>query len=158
MCAHQGSHAPAYDTPAMVDGGSRINKAYYIDYRGRYSKSKKTDRPIAFKVLIEEKREMSGKFLSGERFAEIREAIDSGDPLRVGAYEQLMKRAEEALGRPRLSVRENGGSPFFRQDAAYLPGRDGVRNVEGNHESGNLAGRFSSASLTLALAYRLSSL
>ncbi|MBT4496985.1 MAG: alginate lyase family protein [Gemmatimonadetes bacterium] len=98
---------------------------------------------------------MPGKFLNEARFGEIRSAIDAGVPHILEARDHLMDRAEEALTQPRLSVRDNGGSPFFRQDAAYIPGQDGVRNAQANHESGKLAGRFSATVLDLAIAYRL---
>lgn len=98
---------------------------------------------------------MSGKFLSEGRFTEIQSAVREGAQPALAAYEHLMARTEEALTQPPLSVRDNGGSPFFRQDAAYVPGQDGVRDAEANHESGRLAGRFASASMDLALAYRL---
>jgi len=98
---------------------------------------------------------MSGKFLSDAHFAEIRRAIDGKSQLHIAGYEHLMCQTEEALEQPRLSIRDNGESPYFRQDAAYVQGQDGVRNTEANHESGKLAGQFSASCLNLALAYRL---
>ena len=54
-----------------------------------------------------------------------------------------------------LSVRDNGGSPFFRQDAVYVERQDGVIDENSNRKSGQLAGLLSSRVMDLALGYAL---
>ncbi len=98
---------------------------------------------------------MSGKFLCEKRFSEIRAALNAGREPVVAAFTRLEKSAKAALEQRPLSVRDNGGSPYFRQDAVYVPGKDGVRNPESNMECGNLAGKFSAACYDLAAAYRV---
>lgn len=98
---------------------------------------------------------MSGKFLQETRFTGIRSALDGGCTPFVDAFQRLKESADAALEQRPLSVRDNGGSPYFRQDAVYVPGQDGVRNSEANMECGNLAGKFSSACFDLAVAYRI---
>ena len=98
---------------------------------------------------------MSGRFLSGEYLEAIRRRAGAGEQPWADAHARLVAAAEEALQQAPLSVRQNGGSPFFRQDAVYVPGKDGVVNPEANRKSGELAGQLSRCSLTLALAWRL---
>ena len=97
---------------------------------------------------------MSGRYLSDAFLAAVRKRIESGkEPWRT-AHAQLLAAADEALAQEPLSIRDNGGSPFFRQDGAYVKGQDGVRDTAANHRSSHLAGKVSHACLDLALAYR----
>lgn len=98
---------------------------------------------------------MSGKLLRADRFDVIRRAAAAGTAPLSEAVEHLLSSARKALDETPPSVRDNGGSPFFRQDAVYVPGKDGVMNTEANTESGGLAGRFARATLDLAVAYRI---
>ncbi len=99
---------------------------------------------------------MPGRFLSSNYLAEIRGRAAAGREPWAAAYASLMAVAEEGLRQGILSVRQNGDSPYFKQDAAYLPNQDGVRDPKGNFRSGQLAGQLSRVSRDLALAWRLS--
>lgn len=98
---------------------------------------------------------MSGRFLSDSHLEPIRRRAQAGEQPWAAAWEGLMTAAEEGLAQAPLSVRQNGGGGYFRQDAGYLPGRDGVLNPKANSASGELAARLSATSLSLALAWRL---
>jgi hypothetical protein len=73
----------------------------------------------------------------------------------ASAFAALIKQAEQALGEAPVHIRMNGGSPYFRQDAVYVPGKDGVRNPDSNTKSSALAKDASARATDLALAYRL---
>jgi len=97
---------------------------------------------------------MSGVFLRDEVLEPIRAKAREGTEPWASAYARLIEAADAAINEPPLSLRANGGSPFFRQDAAYVAGRDGVRDTAANHESGHLARLVSSRTRDLALAWR----
>ncbi len=98
---------------------------------------------------------MTVRFLNHERFENIRAKVADGIEPFASAHAELLKAAEEALDAPAPSIQQNGGSPYFRQDAAYVPGQDGVKNTEANHESSRLASEFSRLSFDLAVAWKL---
>ena len=97
---------------------------------------------------------MSGLFLRDDVLDPIRAKVDRDEEPWTSAYRRLIEAADAALEEPPLSIRDNGGSPFFRQDAAYVEGRDGVRDTAANHESGRLASLLSTRTRDLALAWR----
>lgn len=98
---------------------------------------------------------MSGRFLSTSYMQSVRDRVERGDePLR-SAFKKLVADANEALGQAPLSVRDNGGSPWYRQDAVYVPQKDGVIDATSNRKSGEMANRLSRVSTDLALAWRL---
>jgi hypothetical protein len=97
---------------------------------------------------------MSGRYLSDGHMDAARRRVESGQPPWPAAYAQLLASADASLSQQPLSIRDNGGSPFFRQDGAYLPGQDGVRDTAANHRSSHLAAKLSHACMDLALAHR----
>lgn len=96
---------------------------------------------------------MSRRFLSPSFLAAIPQRAAAGHQPTANAYTHFLSRAAAALNQPPLSIRHNGGSPYFRQDAVYIPGQDGVRNPASNMKSGELASTLSHTTLTLALAW-----
>lgn len=98
---------------------------------------------------------MSKEFLGVGHLDVVRDRVRSGEEPWAAAYKQLLAAADRALGEPLLDLRQNGGSPLFRQDAVYVPGQDGVVNTQGNRESGRLAHEASRNSIDQALAWRL---
>lgn len=98
---------------------------------------------------------MSGPFLSDSHLAAARTRAAKGEQPWAEAYRALVVAADRAMDQAPLSIRQNGGSPWFRQDGAYVAGRDGVRNPEANHRSSQLARQLGSKCLDLALAWRL---
>ena len=97
---------------------------------------------------------MSGLYLREELLAPIREKVRAGREPWAAAYARLIEAANEALTQEPVCIRDNGGSPHFRQDAAYVEGQDGVRDGAANHASsrlGHVAGR---RARDLALAWR----
>ena len=97
---------------------------------------------------------MSGRFLSHRYIATIRAGVASGREPLVAAHRALLAAADEALDQDRLSIRDAGGSPHFRQDGVYVDGQDGVRDPGADMESSQLAHRLSRAAADLALAWR----
>lgn len=79
---------------------------------------------------------------------------DASDRPWAPALVTLRDSAEKALGRDLVCVRDNGGSPHYRVDAIYVPGRDGVVNPESNMVSRELAGTCGRTCFNLALAWR----
>jgi hypothetical protein len=94
-------------------------------------------------------------WLNEELFDRVRQRLAAGDGMTTAAHAALLTRADAALEAPAASVRDNGGSPHFRQDAVYVPGRDGVINDEADRRSGHVLNRFSADALDLATAYRI---
>ncbi len=97
---------------------------------------------------------MSGLFLRDEILEPVRDRIRRGEQPWAAAQGRLIEAADAALEHPPLSIRDNGGSPFFRLDAVYAGGRDGVYDTEANVESGRLASAVSNRTRDLALAWR----
>lgn len=97
---------------------------------------------------------MSGRFLSHQYIAAIRARVASGQEPPVAAHRALIAAADQALQQDRLSIRDAGGSPRFRQDGVYLDGQDGVRDPAANMEASGLAHCLSRATCDLALAWR----
>ena len=97
---------------------------------------------------------MSGLFLHRARISEINERVRQGREPWASAYQQLLAAAEQGLSQAPLSVQQNGGSPHFRQDSVYIPGRDGVRNPEANTKNSEAASLLSRTCVDLALAWR----
>lgn len=98
---------------------------------------------------------MSGRFLSTSYMQSIRNRVEHGDELLCAAFKKLVAAADEALEQPPLSIRDNGGSPWYRQDAIYVPQQDGVINAASNRKSGEMANRLSRVSIDLALGWQL---
>ncbi len=94
------------------------------------------------------------EYLSDSYLAAIKGRAAGGEGPWAGAVELLRVRADAALEQAPVSVRENGGSPFFRQDAVYVEGKDGVIDKASNRKSGELAKLVSNSTLDLALGYR----
>jgi hypothetical protein len=107
------------------------------------------------RFIIASEDDMPGLFLSHAYLAGVQERVKNGDGPWRAAFEGLITAAGAALAQEPLSVRDNGGSPHFRVDAVYVPGKDGVMNTESNMDSRILAGRMSDAATNLALAWRL---
>lgn len=97
---------------------------------------------------------MPGVFWSDRQIQSIRQRISSGDEPWTSAFAALIRNADAAMAQEKLNLRQNGGSPWFRQDAVYIPGQDGVRNPESNRKSSELARTVGNTCLNLALAYR----
>ncbi len=98
---------------------------------------------------------MAGRYWSERRFDSIRQHVAAGEEPWASAHAAMMKSAEQAMTIDPLHIRQNGGSPWFRQDAVYIPGQDGVRNPESNCGSSGLAKRAGHACLVLAIAWRI---
>lgn len=98
---------------------------------------------------------MPGLYLHRTHLEAIAQKARAGQEPWAAAYKQLIVAADQALSQAPLSVRHNGGSPHFRQDAVYLEGRDGVRNQEANCRNGQTANLLSRTCLDLTLAWRL---
>jgi hypothetical protein len=81
-------------------------------------------------------------------------AAQPGDPC-AGALTELLAKADQACAGKPGNIRMNGGSPWYRADAGYVEGKDGVLNPESNHKSGLLAREAGSTALTCAVAWRL---
>ena len=96
---------------------------------------------------------MPKRYLSETVFANAR-ARAQQSPEGKAAEAALREAAEKALSTEPHSVRDNGGSPYFRVDAVYVGGQDGVVNEEGNRESSGLAKRTGQRAVDLAMAYR----
>ena len=99
---------------------------------------------------------MPGRYLHRTHLDAVAQKARQGQEPWAAAYKKLTAAADKALSQAPLSVRDNGGSPYFRQDAVYVPHRDGVRNPEANTRNGQAAGLLSRTCLDLALAWRLS--
>ena len=98
---------------------------------------------------------MPDAYLSPRHLAAVRARVDAGAPPFADAHAKLVAAADAALDQQPLHVRMNGGSPHFRVDGVYLPGRDGVQNPESNMDSRKFAATISNAAWTLALGYQL---
>jgi len=97
---------------------------------------------------------MSGRFLSHDYIATIRARVAAGEEPVAEAHRALIAAANAALNQERLSIRDVGGSPHFRQDGVYVDGQDGVRDPGANMEASHLAHSLSRATTDLALAWR----
>jgi hypothetical protein len=97
---------------------------------------------------------MSGRFLSTTYLDEIRGRVQRGDEPWAVAHGALLDAAAKAMDQEPLSVRDSGGSPWFRVDGVYVPGKDGVVNTEANMDDRIIAARASKAATDLALAWR----
>ena len=98
---------------------------------------------------------MANRYLSERWLEGIRKRVDAGKEPLVAGWGRLMADARGTMERSVVSITENGGSPYFRQDAVYLPGKDGERNPASNMKCGELARKCSNSSRDLALAWRL---
>lgn len=98
---------------------------------------------------------MSGPYLSHAFLGAVADRARGGKEPWAGAWQQLVAAADKAMDQSPVSLRDNGGSPWFRQDGAYVAGRDGVRDTSANHESSRLASLAGGTALDLALAWRL---
>lgn len=97
---------------------------------------------------------MSSRYWSEQRFEALRNHVAAGEEPWASAHARLIRSADAAMAMDPVHIRMNGGSPWFRQDAVYIPGRDGVRNPQANRRCSELASQAGHACLTLAIAYR----
>lgn len=98
---------------------------------------------------------MTDRILSPADVAHIRQrAGRSGDPC-AEALAELLAKADQAGGKKPVHIRENGGSPWYRVDANYIEGKDGVFNAESNTECSRLTHEAGATALDCALAWRL---
>jgi Alginate lyase len=97
---------------------------------------------------------MAGRFLSETYIADIRAKVAGGKEPWAAGHKALIAAADVGLTQAPLSVRDNGGSPYFRVDAIYVTGKDGVMDASANMDSRTLAAKTSKVSLDLALAWR----
>jgi hypothetical protein len=98
---------------------------------------------------------MPGRFLSDSYLAEIRGRAAAGRSPWAPAYAKLQAAGEEGLRQEPLSIRQNGQSAYFKEDASYVANKDGVLDPKGNFESRRLAIQLSRVCLDLALAWRM---
>lgn len=98
---------------------------------------------------------MSGHYLSDRHMTELRGRIERGEQPWAEAFERIRANADETLASAPVSVREVTGSPWFRQDGVYLPGKDGVQDPDANQKCGALARQLSQRTQALAAAWRL---
>ncbi len=98
---------------------------------------------------------MHAVFLPRRHVEAVNAKAAAGEAPWAEAVAQLLAAGEAALEQPPLSIRANGGSKHFRQDAVYVPGEDGVVNEAANRKSGALAGKLSSTCMDLAMCWRL---
>lgn len=98
---------------------------------------------------------MPCRILSEADVAHIRaRAVQPADPCAEALAELRAKADQACAGKP-VDVRQNGGSPWYRVDATYLQGKDGVFNTDSNMESMRLSHEAGARALTCALAWRL---
>lgn len=97
---------------------------------------------------------MSGRFLSERYIADIRAKVAEGKEPWGAGHTALVAAADAGLAQAPLSVRDNGGSPYFRVDGIYVAGKDGVIDTSANMASRTLAATLSKVALDLALAWR----
>jgi len=99
---------------------------------------------------------MSGRFLSRPYTDRIGQRVAAAEQPWTDAYALLIADADEALAARPLSVSEAGCGRFFRMDAVYREGRDGVVDHAANMQARHLLGRTGARCWALALAWRLS--
>lgn len=98
---------------------------------------------------------MTDRILSSADVAHIRQcSARAGDPCAEALAELLVQADRAAAAKP-VNLRQNGDSPWFRADAGYIAGQDGVRNPTSNKECHRLAQEAGETALTCALAWRL---
>lgn len=98
---------------------------------------------------------MPDRILSAADVAHIRaRAAQPTDPC-AGALVELRAKADQACAGKPVNIRMNGGSPWYRVDANYVEGKDGVFNRESNGESSRLTHEAGAIALNCALAWRL---
>ncbi len=97
---------------------------------------------------------MANRYLNVDTIDAIRQRVGSGREPFASAWNRLLADAKSGLDQPPISITQNGGSPYFRQDAVYVPGRDGEFNPDSNIKSRSLATKAGKVALDLALAWR----
>jgi hypothetical protein len=98
---------------------------------------------------------MGGVYLSDAHMQSLRQHIAAGEEPWKSAFAEMEAEAGAAMEQLPLSVRDDSGSPYYRADAGYVAGQDGVRDQGSNRNSHERAVALSQACMSLALRWRL---
>jgi len=97
---------------------------------------------------------MSRQLITNEHITAARQRAEAGEQPWAAALAHLIRRADDALAQPLLSILDAGGGLHFRADGTYLPGKDGVLDEQANREVLHLVRQLSQRTFDLALAWR----